>query len=92
MGRGLTADLINENSQSENDKEASGGDSPKVCVLLITLTNDVSFISAYVDVTFFLSFTGRLQASVLVRTAHCSGHHNGSRQATNTEWNIYPHY
>uniref|UniRef100_A0A671KM90 Forkhead box protein K2 n=1 Tax=Sinocyclocheilus anshuiensis TaxID=1608454 RepID=A0A671KM90_9TELE len=29
MGRGLTADLINENSQSENDKEASGGDSPK---------------------------------------------------------------
>lgn len=30
MGRGLTADLINENSQSENDKEASGGDSPKV--------------------------------------------------------------
>uniref|UniRef100_A0A672QYH6 Forkhead box protein K2 n=1 Tax=Sinocyclocheilus grahami TaxID=75366 RepID=A0A672QYH6_SINGR len=29
MCRGLTADLINENSQSENDKEASGGDSPK---------------------------------------------------------------
>ncbi|KTG05150.1 hypothetical protein cypCar_00036909 [Cyprinus carpio] len=29
MGRGLTADLINENSQSENDREASGGDSPK---------------------------------------------------------------
>lgn len=29
MGRGLTAELINENSQSENDKEASGGDSPK---------------------------------------------------------------
>uniref|UniRef100_A0A673HYR5 Forkhead box protein K2 n=1 Tax=Sinocyclocheilus rhinocerous TaxID=307959 RepID=A0A673HYR5_9TELE len=29
MGRGLTADLINENSQSENDKEASGEDSPK---------------------------------------------------------------
>ncbi|XP_043085938.1 forkhead box protein K2 isoform X1 [Puntigrus tetrazona] len=29
LGRGLTADLINENSQSENDKEASGGDSPK---------------------------------------------------------------
>ncbi|XP_051959056.1 forkhead box protein K2 [Xyrauchen texanus] len=29
MGRGLTVDLINENSQSENDKEASGGDSPK---------------------------------------------------------------
>ncbi|XP_051969119.1 forkhead box protein K2-like [Xyrauchen texanus] len=29
MGRGLTAELINENSQSENDKEASEGDSPK---------------------------------------------------------------
>ncbi|NP_001184186.1 forkhead box protein K2 [Danio rerio] len=29
MGRGLTAELINENSQSEIDKEASGGDSPK---------------------------------------------------------------
>lgn len=29
MGRGLTADLINENSQSENDKDASEGDSPK---------------------------------------------------------------
>lgn len=100
MGRGLTADLINENSQSENDKEASGGDSPKVCGFLITLTNDVSFISAYGEasdssrfkVVVFLSFTGRLQASVLVRTAHCSGYHNGSRQATNTEWNIYPHY
>ncbi|XDV45252.1 hypothetical protein PO909_013380 [Leuciscus waleckii] len=29
ISRGLTAELINENSQSENDKEASGGDSPK---------------------------------------------------------------
>ncbi|XP_030629485.1 forkhead box protein K2 [Chanos chanos] len=29
MGRGITADLIGDNSQSENDKEASGGDSPK---------------------------------------------------------------
>lgn len=48
MGRGLTADLINENSQSENDKEASGGDSPKVCGFLITLTNDVSFISWFI--------------------------------------------
>lgn len=38
MGRGLTAELINENSQSENDKEASGGDSPKVWDILIMLT------------------------------------------------------
>lgn len=30
MGRVLTADLIGDNSQTENDKEASGGDSPKV--------------------------------------------------------------
>lgn len=30
VGRGLTAELIGDNSQSENDKEASGGDSPKV--------------------------------------------------------------
>ncbi|KAL6475220.1 hypothetical protein MHYP_G00162600 [Metynnis hypsauchen] len=29
VGRGLTAELIGDNSQSENDKEASGGDSPK---------------------------------------------------------------
>ncbi|CAL8238142.1 unnamed protein product [Merluccius merluccius] len=29
MGRVLTSDLIGDNSQSENDKEASGGDSPK---------------------------------------------------------------
>ncbi|KAG7263298.1 hypothetical protein CRUP_016482 [Coryphaenoides rupestris] len=29
MGRALTSDLIGDNSQSENDKEASGGDSPK---------------------------------------------------------------
>ncbi|KAG1935626.1 forkhead box protein K2 [Pimephales promelas] len=29
ISRSLTAELINENSQSENDKEASGGDSPK---------------------------------------------------------------
>ncbi|XP_062858859.1 forkhead box protein K2 [Trichomycterus rosablanca] len=29
MGRGLTAELIGDNSQSENDKDASGGDSPK---------------------------------------------------------------
>lgn len=32
MGRGLTSDLIGDNSQSENDKEASGEDSPKVSV------------------------------------------------------------
>lgn len=29
-GRALTSDLIGDNSQSENDKEASGEDSPKV--------------------------------------------------------------
>ncbi|XP_028823419.1 forkhead box protein K2-like [Denticeps clupeoides] len=29
MGRGLTTDLVGYNSQSENDKDASGGDSPK---------------------------------------------------------------
>ncbi|KAI4900521.1 hypothetical protein NFI96_020088 [Prochilodus magdalenae] len=29
VGRTLTAELIGDNSQSENDKEASGGDSPK---------------------------------------------------------------
>ncbi|XP_076154306.1 forkhead box protein K2 [Alosa pseudoharengus] len=29
MGRGLTAEFIGDNSQSENDKDASGGDSPK---------------------------------------------------------------
>uniref|UniRef100_A0A4W4EV13 Forkhead box protein K2 n=1 Tax=Electrophorus electricus TaxID=8005 RepID=A0A4W4EV13_ELEEL len=29
VGRGLAAELIGDNSQSENDKEASGGDSPK---------------------------------------------------------------
>lgn len=29
-GRALAADLIGDNSQSENDKEASGEDSPKV--------------------------------------------------------------
>ena len=29
-GRVLAADLIGDNSQSENDKEASGEDSPKV--------------------------------------------------------------
>ncbi|XP_067100952.1 forkhead box protein K2 [Osmerus mordax] len=29
MGRVLTSDLIGDNSQSENDKDASGGDSPK---------------------------------------------------------------
>lgn len=49
MGRGLTADLINENSQSENDKEASGGDSPKVWDILIMrtvyLTDYVLFIN-----------------------------------------------
>lgn len=32
MGRVLTSDLIGDNSQSENDKEASEGDSPKVRV------------------------------------------------------------
>lgn len=32
MGRVLTSDLIGDNSQSENDKEASEGDSPKVGV------------------------------------------------------------
>lgn len=31
-GRVLTSDLIGDNSQSENDKEASGEDSPKVRV------------------------------------------------------------
>ncbi|KAM6951273.1 forkhead box protein K2 [Aplochiton taeniatus] len=29
MGRVLTSDLMGDNSQSENDKDASGGDSPK---------------------------------------------------------------
>lgn len=36
VGRGLTAELIGDNSQSENDKEASGGDSPKVWQLGIS--------------------------------------------------------
>lgn len=35
VGRGLTAELIGDNSQSENDKEASGGDSPKVWQLFL---------------------------------------------------------
>ncbi|KAF4080809.1 hypothetical protein AMELA_G00175430 [Ameiurus melas] len=29
LGRFVSSDLLNDNSQSENDKEASGGDSPK---------------------------------------------------------------
>lgn len=51
-GRALAADLIGDNSQSENDKEASGEDSPKVRMEQSTGQCKCTWILFYLKIDF----------------------------------------
>lgn len=92
--------LINDNSQPENEKDASGGDSPKVSPsshLSVHLWPRTVVCTAVgwrllTDFSSVRGSPGRLQASLLLCTADRAGHHAGHGQAAHTQRNLQSHH